>query len=343
MSGDLDRPWIRRAFLRGSVLLLLMGLLIGCGGPKEESEDAVEEESAAIEKNYERGPLKVVLKIDNDEPTIADRITLTLETTISEDYELTAPSFGEKLDRFLIVDYNTGQEELLEGGETRRVTTYKLEPFLSGEYVISPMTYRFRKRNGDDEKEHELETEEVILQVRSFDPEKAESLEIHEIEPPVELPEPETEYLWPLVAGGIAVVIAALGMFLWGRWKTVGESVVQKIPAYEVAIADLEKLIGDDLAEKGKLKEFYQRISDILRRYIENRFGLRAPERTTEEFLIELGAGEELSAVHKPLLRSFLQHCDLVKFAAHEPSRDDIQSTFDACKTFIVETKEGSK
>ena len=42
---------------------------------------------------------------------------------------------------------------------------------------------------------------------------------------------------------------------------------------------------------------------------------------------------------HKQLLKKFLEHCDLVKFAEHHPSNDDIQATFDACKHFIVETQ----
>ncbi|NIP95469.1 MAG: hypothetical protein GWO24_19305 [Akkermansiaceae bacterium] len=98
--------------------------------------------------------------------------------------------------------------------------------------------------------------------------------------------------------------------------------------------------MAEDLPGKGEMKPFYQRISDILRHYIENRFGLHAPERTTEEFLGELGSGQALDPAHKPLLGKFLSHCDLVKFAEYQPSRDDIQSTFDSCKDFILETKD---
>lgn len=340
MTDFFHRITNRRMLLLGSVGLGL-AFLSGCGEQKREVEESKDEGVYAIEKNYERGPLKVVLKIDNDEPTIADRITLRLETIISEDYELVAPSFGEKLDRFRIVDYDPGQVELLEGGSTRQVTTYLLEPNLSGEYVISPMVYRFRMR-GEGGGETELETEELTLQVGSYNPEKAGELEIHDIEPPVEIPEPEPNLFWPLVGGGIAVVLAAVAMLLRGRRKPK-EVIVPKIPAHEIAYAELEKLTEDDLAKLGEFREFYQRISDILRRYIENRFGLRAPERTTEEFLVELAQGEALSVDHQPLLRSFLQHCDLVKFAAHEPSSEDMQDTFESCKEFIVETKEESK
>ena len=53
----------------------------------------------------------------------------------------------------------------------------------------------------------------------------------------------------------------------------------------------------------------------MLRHYIEDRFGLRAPEQTTEEFLAELRQKHVFGERQKDLLRAFLEHCDLVKFA----------------------------
>jgi hypothetical protein len=203
------------------------------------------------------------------------------------------------------------------------------------------MTFRFRKADDSEEKGHELETEEIVVVVSSLLPEEADDLEIHEIEPPVELAKPTTHWLWPLLGGGFAVILAVLFMVFWPRRKN-GLSKAMRIPAHEIAFAALEELVADDLAEKGELKHFYQRISDILRHYIENRFELQAPDRTTEEFLHELRSGGGLDESHQPLLGRFLQHCDLVKFAEHQPSRDDIQETFDSCKNFILETKESA-
>ncbi len=93
------------------------------------------------------------------------------------------------------------------------------------------------------------------------------------------------------------------------------------------------------MIEQGQVKLFYIRISDILRHYIENRFALHAPERTTEEFLAELQQSAVLAHGHKILLKEFLLHCDLVKFAELLPANDQIQKTFDLCKLFIVETQ----
>ena len=80
-------------------------------------------------------------------------------------------------------------------------------------------------------------------------------------------------------------------------------------------------------------------LSNTLRHYIENRFTLRAPELTTEEFLADLRDNDVLIQSHKDLLKEFLQHCDLVKFAEHLPAKGEIQQAFDACKRFILETQ----
>ncbi len=94
----------------------------------------------------------------------------------------------------------------------------------------------------------------------------------------------------------------------------------------------------------GEVKLFHLKISDILRHYIENRFGFKAPERTTEEFLTELSMARpeknSLLGSHKTLLADFLTHCDLVKFAKHEPTITESEKTVAICREFIEKTTE---
>jgi hypothetical protein len=91
-------------------------------------------------------------------------------------------------------------------------------------------------------------------------------------------------------------------------------------PAHVLALAALEHVQHQDLMGQERIEEFYVRVSAILRRYVELRFGLRAPEQTTEEFLVSALATGGLIAAHRDLLETFLQHCDLVKFARHRPT-----------------------
>jgi len=112
----------------------------------------------------------------------------------------------------------------------------------------------------------------------------------------------------------------------------------------EIALRELEQLLAENLLGRGKIKLFHLRISDILRHYIENRFGFKAPERTTEEFLTELSMARShknsLLGSHKTLLADFLIHCDLVKFAKHEPTIAESEKTVSICREFIEKTKK---
>jgi hypothetical protein len=164
-------------------------------------------------------------------------------------------------------------------------------------------------------------------------------LKIQDIADPVDIP---LDLLPFWIGGGVVLALllcAAVAILLWRR-RPKSVAPPPRIPAHLMALAELRKLGGENLIEKGEIKTFYQRLSDILRRYIENRFGLRAPEETTEEFLESLRYNETLNRNYRALLEAFLNECDLVKFAEYTPQTQDIQRAFDSCKSFIIGTQE---
>jgi hypothetical protein len=85
---------------------------------------------------------------------------------------------------------------------------------------------------------------------------------------------------------------------------------------------------------------FCSLVSDVIRVYLEERFNLHAPDRTTEEFLNELREGSQLNEEHKALLENFLTKCDLVKFARDEPTETELRGLLDAALRLIDETRE---
>ena len=91
-------------------------------------------------------------------------------------------------------------------------------------------------------------------------------------------------------------------------------------PVHEVALEALAKLHAARLLEAGRHEEFYVRLSDIVRTYLEARFHLRAPEMTTEEFLQAAQRDPQLTPPQRSLLGTFLSEADLVKFARYVPA-----------------------
>lgn len=157
--------------------------------------------------------------------------------------------------------------------------------------------------------------------------------DLQSIKPPVAIPNP---WLWLWVAIGL-LLIGAVAWWFWRRRRRKAETPEPEavIPAHEKAWARLKEA----LALLDQPRPFCILVSDTVRAYMEERFQLRAPERTTEEFLEELQSSPLLSHPQKGVLGEFLMTCDLVKFARHEPGRDELQAIYDAAARLIEETQ----
>lgn len=320
-----------------ATLLLLAALLAGGCSHNETPDDAAAFE---IVKSYEQGPLRVDLKVERSKISVADRLRVVLEATAPESEAVELPDRTEKLGEFAVTDSRTIQPRLLEDGRVLYRRSYVLEPFLPGEYKLPPLTVRHAERHPQaatppEASTEAISTEEISIEVASMLPENDQPPRIKEIADPVEMPAP----WWPWAAAAVALAALLAALLWWRRRKRLEQEAVPPPAPHEVAYHELEKLLAAGLLEKGEAKLFYLRLSNVLRHYIEDRFGLRAPEQTTEEFLAELGRSQPFAPAHKELLQSFLEHCDLVKFAEMEPTRGEAETAVALCRQFVDETK----
>ena len=153
---------------------------------------------------------------------------------------------------------------------------------------------------------------------------------LRDIRGPVPLP---SEQLWLWITLG---VLAAVALFAWRKWF---RSVPQARPAPVIPPHQRAKhRLADAFALLTQPKPFCTAVSDALRVYLEERFEFRAPERTTEEFLLDLQATDLLNDSQKEFLTDFLTRCDLVKFAKHEPSEAELRSLHSAALGLVEET-----
>lgn len=316
------------------VLVVLLLTLAGC--KRDEAGKEAKVSQFQVDKVYERGPATVHVRLDKTKMSIADTVLLQFEATLQPGYKIEMPKVDKVLENFGIVDWDDLGEKLDAKNNVVTTFQYKLEPFLSGNYEIPAFTFEFHDAN-DPAAKHELTSEPIAVEVTSLLGDQRAKLVIEDIEGVVEMPKPAHRWwLWILVALG---VVAAPATWLLLRRQRSRRVVRIFKSAHEVAYLRLRALVAANLIEQGQLKEFYEEISGILRHYIEDRFDLHAPERTTEEFLSELRFTEVLAPADKQVLEDFLTHCDLVKFAKHEPTTEQIQQTFDLVKNFIERTK----
>jgi hypothetical protein len=157
--------------------------------------------------------------------------------------------------------------------------------------------------------------------------------DIRDIRPPVEIPNPWELLWWTL--GVLALAAIAFAAWRYWRRRQMQPPLVIEIPAHERARRKLETAL--DLFDQPK--PFCTIVSDAVRLYLEERFGLRAPDRTTDEFLADLSRSDALSALQKESLKEFLSACDLVKFAKYEPQRPELEMLYNSALRLIEETE----
>jgi len=146
------------------------------------------------------------------------------------------------------------------------------------------------------------------------------------------------EWVWWLFVAAAALVIA--GVIAWFVRRSLANRSEQLAPLppsapHVVAWERLQRALG--LIHEAE--RFCTEVSQIIRVYLEDRFELQAPDRTTEEFLFELQSSKRLATEHKQLLADFLGECDMVKFAKAEPPEQELRNLHEAASRLVGETQ----
>jgi hypothetical protein len=159
-------------------------------------------------------------------------------------------------------------------------------------------------------------------------------IELRDIKPPVEIPGDWTWLWWVL----LVVVVVVTAFYLWRWYRNRDRSKAEAIATIPPHIRAREALTQAMLLIHDP-KQFCTAVSLAVRVYLEERFSLQAPDRTTEEFLIELKNSVTLNIEHKQALGEFLETCDLVKFAKFEPAQSDLEAMHTLAHRIIDETE----
>jgi hypothetical protein len=153
----------------------------------------------------------------------------------------------------------------------------------------------------------------------------------------LDAPRPLTPLEWLLI---LLAAAAAAGLVLWLRTRarrraTPSPQVIAE--AQENALAELGKLRG--MIAVTNSKPYAIAVSGVVRRYIERRFGLRAPRRSSEEFLLEAQSSGRLEEQHRRNLAAFLGACDFLKFARASAEVPELDTIHDTAVRFVMDTE----
>ena len=169
-------------------------------------------------------------------------------------------------------------------------------------------------------------------------------LQINEIKPIRKAPFVWTDFLWILwVILGVALLLALIGLitYLIVNKKKKGYFFTPPVvlPAHVRAANELDKLKAEKIWQQGREKEFYSKLTDILRRYIYEREGINAMEMTSGEILNNIRQISDVDSVYDNL-KQILSTADLVKFAKYKPYPDENDLSMVNAYFFVNQTKE---
>ncbi|MBF6627360.1 MAG: hypothetical protein ITG04_02470 [Proteiniphilum sp.] len=153
-----------------------------------------------------------------------------------------------------------------------------------------------------------------------------------------------TDYLWLLwIVLGIMLIIAVIGVVIYLVLMKKKKGYFFKppviLPAHVRAVRELDKLKEEKIWLQGREKEFYSRLTDILRRYIHEREGFNAMEMTSGEILNEIRKVSDVDSVYDNL-KQILSTSDLVKFARYKPYPDENDLSMVNAYFFVNQTRE---
>jgi len=347
--------------LLGALLGASVGALVACGAG--ETDTASEP----------RAPVEVEAAVDRAVATLGDRLTFTVTLDRSEGIEVEVPPLDPEVEGLTAID--RGQEELRRrGGRVVETRWVRLRVDEVGSHELRPVTVRYRPRpepaksspdggspgessesgsesasetgpeSATESKDGDWETVEtaaVSVEVESL-LERAERAgeEITDIRglKPLERPAPEPPWRWIAGGGVLAAALAAL-LLLWLRRRRRDEPAAPPRPAHEVALERLDALARLDRTDPETVHRLHFELSEVVRIYVEARFGLNATDLTTEEIVVALPRLPGLGGDTACRLRRFLVDTDRVKFADHRPAETEIEAAFERARAFVEATR----
>ena len=230
-------------------------------------------------------------------------------------------------------------DTLRDGGKYRLVKEYYLTQFDEGKYTIPSQKIRINNKD--------YFTDSLLVEVHTV---AIDTLKqpLYDIKPIREVKKPFTSYGWILtiIAAVLLLLIVAFVYFVFIRKKKFPFLQTQKkLPPFDRAIQDLKELQNSKYLIQSQHKEYYTRLTDIVKVYLEEEVHILAKESTTDELLTKINLLQEKGKLNLNQetitnLKRVLQTADLVKFAKNKPSDDNAEYDRETIENVVIKTQE---
>lgn len=283
------------------------------------------------------GAPTATLSVDRKEITVGDRVRLTVEVDFDPKTDSPEIPRSVAIPGLEVLEMKPGKPEPLGQGMARLRVLYALTSFELGTHEI-PIESFFPDRAGRPE----TPSDKIAITVKSVNPNPTDKDDIRDIRGQRDIPLRWRMYTVPafLLAAAL-VLLLLLRRFFRSKKPEPAEVLPPAVPkkAHEIALERLEEIRRKNLVEAGRVKEYYSEISNCLREYLRNRYGVSAQERTTAEIRAELASLlREANVVEE--FGHLLTESDFVKFAKYRPDGKSAGRVLDRSGELVLATAE---
>ena len=283
--------------------------------------------------------VRVAAAFDSSRIYIGDQINFKITVEQPADLSTTIISFKDSLIKNI---------EILSGpaidtvrSRDGRITiehNYLITSFYANSYQLPPVYAEIENEDGIKR----FFSDYTFLEVIRTSIAPADDAEIFDIIAPYKAPISAGEILPWLLLAALAGVLAYFAYRLYKKYNTkevVEEVIKPSDPAHVIAFRELEKLKDEQLWQRGEAKLYYTKLTEILRQYLENRFGVNSLELTTDETLTALLRSGFKKDEDFKSLKNILKGADMVKFAKYNPEAAENEVYFLESWSFVNNTK----
>lgn len=281
--------------------------------------------------------VSATLRVDSTEIMIGDPVHVNLSIKYSKGLQPTWPAITDTLGNMEVFEVSK-LDTITDANSITLSRTYTVSAYDSGTYHAGPVQVLYKNSAGII---YTLYSNEEIITVTTLDVDTTKPIKA--IKPPLEVPYVWQEFTYHIIGISGLIVLLIIGYLLWKRYKNnkpvAEERPRPKEPAHVWARKELKKLEEEKLWQNDNVKQYYSRLTDILRLYLEYRYNWQAIESTTEEITAEL-PNYDINSVGKNLMLDTLRAADLVKFAKMMPAPDANTKAMDNVKQFVELTAQ---
>lgn len=272
--------------------------------------------------------------VDTNAIKVGGQVNLRLELHHPANVNVEWPALTDSLQGIEIVQLGKPGRKV-STGDVVDTASLVITAFDSGTVAVPPLPFSYTTPGDTVRKTVFTQSISIFVQGVAVDT----SQEIKEIKGPRSVPITWAD-VWPWLLG--VIVVAGLGWLVMYilRKRRKGESIIPEAPrrpAHEIALDALRSLESEKMWQRGLVKEYHSKLTDILRMYIEQRYSVMALEMTTEEIMEGL-KNAPISSDVRGQLKDILVRADFAKFAKFQPDPKENELSLTQGTAFVQAT-----